>query len=81
MGTHPSLPSQDFAAGRSLREIVEENPVLLTETLSKKFGNELPFLFKVLSIGKTLCIQAHPDRELAPQLHARDSVTYPGKNM
>jgi mannose-6-phosphate isomerase len=80
MGTHPWLPSRGFATGQPLREILEKNPVLLTEAISKKFGNNLPFLFKIISIEKALCIQAHPDGELARQLHARDSAAYPGKN-
>lgn len=80
MGTHPLLPSRDFVTGRTLREIIAESPQLLTETLCEKFGNELPFLFKVLSIDRALCIQAHPGQELARKLHATDSVTYPGKN-
>jgi mannose-6-phosphate isomerase len=35
---------------------------------------------KVLSIGKALSIQAHPNKKLAEQLHARDSKNYPDDN-
>ncbi|RHZ48607.1 uncharacterized protein CDV56_102751 [Aspergillus thermomutatus] len=41
---------------------------------------ELPFMLKVLSIGKAICIQAHPDKQLAQQLHKCDPVTYPDAN-
>ena len=41
---------------------------------------DLPFLFKVLSIGKALSIQAHPDKQLAAQLHLRDPKHYPDSN-
>lgn len=48
--------------------------------INEKFGHKLPFLFKVLSIGKALSIQAHPNKRLAEQLHAKDSKNYPDDN-
>lgn len=41
---------------------------------------DLPFLFKVLSVAKALSIQAHPDRELAKKLHAKDPKNYKDPN-
>ena len=79
MGTHPSLPSKDLETQRSLLELVKDNQQLLGSTVSQKFGDKLPFLFKVLSIGKALSIQAHPNKKLAEQLHAKDPKNYPGK--
>lgn len=78
MGTHPSLPSKDLETQRSLLELVKDNQQLLGSTVSQKFGDKLPFLFKVLSIGKALSIQAHPNKKLAEQLHAKDPKNYPG---
>lgn len=43
-------------------------------------GAELPFLFKVLSIGKALSIQAHPDKTLAKRLHAEKPKMYKDGN-
>ena len=79
MGTHPSLPSKDLETQRSLIELVQDNQQLLGSTITERFGNKLPFLFKVLSIGKALSIQAHPNKKLAEQLHAKDPKNYPGK--
>jgi mannose-6-phosphate isomerase len=78
MGTHPSLPSKDLETQRSLIELVQDNQQLLGSTITERFGNKLPFLFKVLSIGKALSIQAHPNKKLAEQLHAKDPKNYPG---
>lgn len=81
MGTHPKAPSQIKGGKESLRELVAGNDKLLGEQVAAKFGNqEIPFLFKVLSIRKALSIQAHPDKALAKQLHARDPKNYPDDN-
>ncbi|PWN18242.1 mannose-6-phosphate isomerase [Microstroma glucosiphilum] len=40
----------------------------------------LPFLFKVLSAGKALSIQAHPDKELAKKLHSEKPKSYKDDN-
>jgi mannose-6-phosphate isomerase len=79
MGTHPSNPSKDFETGRELLDLVQDNQALMSPEISKKFGGKLPFLFKVLSIGKALSIQAHPNKKLAEQLHAKDPKNYPGR--
>jgi mannose-6-phosphate isomerase len=80
MGTHPSLPSKDFSTGRSLLDLVADNPALLGTDISEKYSKKLPFLFKVLSIAKALSIQAHPNKKLAEQLHAKDPKNYPDDN-
>ena len=64
IGTHPKGPS------------VLENGVTLKEAV----GDELPFLFKVLSAGKALSIQAHPDKRKAEQLHAENPTAYGDPN-
>lgn len=80
MGTHPSNPSKDVLTKRTLLDLVEDNQALLSQDVAARFGNKLPFLFKVLSIGKALSIQAHPNKTLAEQLHARDPKNYPDDN-
>ncbi|KAG5934421.1 hypothetical protein E4U60_003862 [Claviceps pazoutovae] len=80
MGTHPSNPSKDVKTGRSLLDLFSENQALLSSSISSKYGAKLPFLFKVLSINKALSIQAHPNKKLAEQLHARDAKNYPDDN-
>ena len=43
-------------------------------------GEDLPFLFKVLSINTALSIQAHPDKVLAQELHAKYPNIYKDSN-
>ena len=81
MGTHPSLPSKDVETQRTLLDMVQDNQALLSTEISERFGSKLPFLFKVLSVQKALSIQAHPNKKLAEQLHARDPKNYPGRFM
>ena len=79
MGTHPSSPSIVKDSSRPLADILVSNPSLLGDKVAKKFGKgQLPFLFKILSIHKALSIQAHPDKQLAKELHARDPKNYKG---
>ncbi|KAH6603730.1 mannose-6-phosphate isomerase [Trichoderma cornu-damae] len=80
MGTHPSNPSRDLETDRTLLDLCSENQLLLSDSVSSKYGAKLPFLFKVLSINKALSIQAHPNKKLAEQLHARDPKNYPDDN-
>lgn len=80
MGTHPSNPSKDLDTGRTLLDVVQDNQALMSSAVSKKYENKLPFLFKVLSINKALSIQAHPNKKLAEQLHAKDGKHYPDDN-
>jgi mannose-6-phosphate isomerase len=61
-----------------LREALRLFPEpLLGRAALGRWGGELPFLFKILSIGEPLSIQAHPDAALARTLHARDPSNYP----
>jgi mannose-6-phosphate isomerase len=80
MGTHPSNPSKDLHTKRTLLDLIQDNQALLSQEISSRFGHKLPFLFKVLSIGKALSIQAHPNKKLAEQLHKKDSKNYPDDN-
>lgn len=80
MGTHPSNPSKDLQTGRTLLDLVDDNQALLSSSTVARYGKKLPFLFKILSIAKALSIQAHPNKKLAEQLHARDPKNYPDDN-
>lgn len=80
MGTHPSNPSKDLTTGRTLLDLVQDNQALMSPAISKRYEQKLPFLFKVLSINKALSIQAHPNKKLAEQLHAKDPKHYPDDN-
>ena len=79
MGTHPSAPSILKDSSTSLSDVLASDPSLVGDKVRRRFGKgNLPFLFKILSIQKALSIQAHPDKELAKQLHVCDTKNYKG---
>lgn len=83
MGAHPKASSMVSWHGgeKALHQLIGEYPgEMLGNRVSSRFGNKLPFLFKVLSIAEPLSIQAHPNKEQAVQLHAQDPVNYPDDN-
>lgn len=68
MGTHPNAPSSLYGSSELLSQILKDHSDLLLSEKIKRLFNDLPFLFKVLSVNKALSIQAHPDKELAKKL-------------
>uniref|UniRef100_A0A6M2EGN3 mannose-6-phosphate isomerase n=1 Tax=Populus davidiana TaxID=266767 RepID=A0A6M2EGN3_9ROSI len=91
MGTHGSGPSFVVESGvengdsiesgsMSLKEWILKNPNVLGDRVLDKWGCDLPFLFKVLSVAKALSIQAHPDKELAKVLHKLQPNRYKDDN-
>ncbi|PIN16500.1 Mannose-6-phosphate isomerase [Handroanthus impetiginosus] len=64
----------------SLKDWIERNPSVLGDKALKKWGPNLPFLFKVLSVAKALSIQAHPDKDLAAVLHKQQPEVYKDDN-
>lgn len=75
LGTHASgqayLLNAQGAKVKPLSEVVE---------FSINHQRNLPYLFKVLSVNQALSIQAHPDKETAKLLHAKDPKNYPDDN-
>ena len=68
MGSHSKAPSIALYDDRSISLdtlIADDPPGMLGLSVTKKFSNNLPFLFKVLAAEKPLSIQAHPNREQA----------------
>ena len=77
--------------GVSLSDHISLDPACLGQKIRERFGDHLPYLFKVpaigllhcvpessvqvLSVGKALSIQAHPDKAHAEQLHRYSQVT------
>ncbi|OBZ74466.1 Mannose-6-phosphate isomerase [Grifola frondosa] len=84
MGTHPNGPAHLYTSpSTSLLSLISSDPRhYLGEPVIRKWPSttNIPFLFKVLSIAKTLPLQAHPDRALAEQLHARDPKQFVDAN-
>jgi mannose-6-phosphate isomerase len=53
---------------------------VLGDKVLRKWGSNLPFLFKVLSVAKGLSIQAHPDIDWAKILHKKNPEVYKDDN-
>lgn len=83
MGTHPKAPSQVELPDGSMMLLhawIAQNPqATLGQAVNARFG-VLPFLFKVLSAGQSLSIQAHPNKAQAETLHEMDPAHYPDDN-
>ncbi len=90
MGTHASCPAYTSAKGKqTLSDYLIENPSLLSPEIVRRFDialdkgkagkSVLPFLLKILSAGKALSIQAHPDKKLAEKLHGEKPDMYKGE--
>nr|XP_022337281.1 mannose-6-phosphate isomerase-like [Crassostrea virginica] len=83
MGTHINCPSKVRTAkgtNLSLKDWITQHPEQLGEAITKRFGGDLPFLFKVLSVNKALSVQAHPNKVQAEQLHRKFPDIYKDSN-
>ncbi|EPY53747.1 mannose-6-phosphate isomerase [Schizosaccharomyces cryophilus OY26] len=78
MGSYHSGPSIVMQTGETLDKLL--TPETMGQKIYEKYGNQLPFLFKVLSINKVLSLQAHPDKKLGKELHANDPKNYKDDN-
>ena len=77
MGAHPSAPSRTTVDGVKigLDELIARSPrENLGAAVADNFGNSLPFLFKVLSAGTPLSIQAHPSKRKAELGFERENL-------
>lgn len=84
MGTHPlgsSAVMADDGGQIPLAELVARYPQqVLGPRVVAAFGNQFPFLLKVLSAGEPLSIQLHPSKTQAVALHRKDPEHYPDDN-
>jgi mannose-6-phosphate isomerase len=77
MGAHPSAPSTALVDGArvGLDELVRRDPrAVLGQGVVDKLGSSLPFLFKALSAGTPLSIQAHPSKRKAQLGFERENL-------
>ena len=75
VGTHPAAPSVvvDDPEGRTLAEVIASDPVRwLGPDLAEAGHTALPFLLKILAMGRPLSLQAHPSAEQAAIGYARE---------
>ncbi|KAM9313033.1 mannose-6-phosphate isomerase [Gastrophryne carolinensis] len=83
MGTHPkgdAIILNGQVAQKTLGQWIAAHPDCLGSKVREVFKDQLPFLFKVLSVRLALSIQAHPDKALAKKLHAQFPQHYPDDN-
>ena len=67
LGAHPSAPSEieNVTGKQSLIEFLSQNPTALGQASHQQFGDELPYLLKILDVEKPLSIQLHPTKAQA----------------
>jgi len=67
LGAHQRGPAKILDNGNSipLDEWLYHHPEALGERVTRKFGNRLPYLFKVLDVNAMLSIQTHPTKKAA----------------
>ncbi|KAF2096476.1 mannose-6-phosphate isomeras-like protein [Rhizodiscina lignyota] len=80
LGTYPELPARILSTGEDLQDVLNRYECLIGSSVYEKFGSELPFLPKVLSIQKALPLQLHPNRALAEELHKKDPSNFTDPN-
>lgn len=72
MGAHPLAPSR-IAGDGSLLQRIQTDPVgMLGAEPSRRFGERLPFLLKVLAAETPLSLQAHPSKAQAERGYASE---------
>ena len=64
MGTHAKGPSVISSSQQPLSDWLTKHPDAVGDKVTQIYPQtgQLPFLFKVLSVNKSLSIQAHPDK-------------------
>lgn len=72
MGAHPLASAQ--VDGQPLNHYLAERPEVLGSASRAAFGDQLPYLMKVLSARHALSLQAHPSREQASEGFAREEA-------
>lgn len=67
LGTHNALPSFVELNGEKipLHQLLHQQPQLLGEKSRRLFGDDLPFLLKILDVAAPLSIQLHPTKAQA----------------
>lgn len=83
IGAHPKASSKVMVNDQEilLSGLINSYPdEILGKNIAEKYNSKLPFLFKILSAGKALSIQLHPDKLKAEELHRKDPVNYPDDN-
>ena len=57
MGTHPKAPAMIVSSGEKLSDFLSSKEGELGDVITSQFGQNLPFLLKILSVNQALSIQ------------------------
>ncbi|MDO5054053.1 mannose-6-phosphate isomerase, class I [Pasteurella oralis] len=76
LGAHVSSPSLIEVTGQkqSLITFLAQKPTALGQQSITKFGQELPYLLKILDVAKPLSIQLHPTKQQAELGFAQENT-------
>ncbi|VDM77753.1 unnamed protein product [Strongylus vulgaris] len=81
MGTHPDGPAVLANSSTRLSSfIAKSHSASYLSNNNWKEDIHLPFIMKVMSIARSLSLQAHPTKEQAARLHERDPIHYPDRH-
>jgi mannose-6-phosphate isomerase len=72
LGAHPLSPSA--LDGDTLDAVLRDHPDIIGEQSRGAFGDQLPYLLKILSARHALSLQVHPSREQAEEGFARETA-------
>jgi mannose-6-phosphate isomerase len=72
LGAHPSAPAR--VDGQPLNLFLSQHPQVIGTASRAHFGDQLPYLVKVLSARHALSLQAHPSRDQAEDGYAREEA-------
>ncbi|WP_032093569.1 mannose-6-phosphate isomerase, class I [Necropsobacter rosorum] len=78
LGAHPSAPSQLDIDGKAqaLNTFLTRHPQALGVRSRRIFGDQLPYLLKILDVEKPLSIQLHPTKQQAETGFARENAQH-----
>ncbi|MCQ9120380.1 mannose-6-phosphate isomerase, class I [Rodentibacter pneumotropicus] len=76
LGAHTSAPAIIEVDDKSvaLTEFLQQNPTALGDRSREIFGEELPYLLKILDVAKPLSIQLHPTKQQAEIGFAKENA-------
>ncbi|TFK98948.1 RmlC-like cupin domain-containing protein [Pterulicium gracile] len=80
-GDYPDFPARVLSSGEPLADHLEKNQeALLRKKVVETLDAQLPYLPEILSIGKALPLQIHPNKALATKLPQKDPDQFSDPN-
>ena len=73
MSAHPKSPSKILNSDETLKDVISRDPERTLGPRAADFHNELPYIMKVLAIGRPLSLQVHPSEAQAEAGYEREA--------